>query len=142
MTRRALPVHLRPRSMLLVAAGGAVGTGARYLLSTHLPPVRAVPLAVLAINVVGAFALGLLLERLLRDGPDAGRRRDLRLLLGTGVLGGFTTYSALATDTLALLATGATGRALAYALGTLLLGLLAAVLGIWCGAGPHRRPPC
>lgn len=128
--------------MLLVAAGGAVGTGARYLLSTQLPPVRAVPLAVLAINVVGAFALGLLLERLLRDGPESSRRRDLRLLLGTGVLGGFTTYSTLATDTVALLATGAVGRALAYAVGTLLLGLLAAVLGIWCGTGPHRRPPC
>ena len=142
MTRPALPVHLRARSIVLVAAGPAVGPGVRHPPSTHLPPGRAVPLPVLAINVVGAFALGLLLERLLRDGPDAGRRRDLRLLLGTGVLGGFTTYSALATDTVALLATGATGRALAYALGTLLLGLGAAVLGIWCGAGPRRRPPC
>ena len=129
-------MHLRPRSIVLVAAGGSVGTAARYLASQVVPHVRGVPVGVLLINVVGAFALGLLLERLLRAGPDTGGRQDLRLLLGTGFLGGFTTYSALATDTVALLAAGGPGRALVYALGTLVLGLLASLLGVWCGGRP------
>jgi CrcB protein len=126
-------VHLRPRSIALVAGGGALGTATRYLVSQVVPHVRGVPVGVLLINVVGAFLLGLLLERLLGAGPDTGPRLDLRLLLGTGFLGGFTTYSALATDTVALLVGGDAGRALAYALGTLVLGLLASLLGLWCG---------
>lgn len=126
-------MHLRPRSIALVAVGGALGTAARHLLSQVVPHVRGVPVGILLVNVVGAFVLGLLLERLGRAGPDTGRRLELRLLLGTGVLGGFTTYSALATDTVALLAAGDAGRAAGYALGTLVLGLLASLLGLWCG---------
>jgi CrcB protein len=105
-------------------------------VSGQVPPAQEVPVGILAVNVVGAFLLGLLLERLLRAGPDTGGRRDLRLLLGTGFLGGFTTYSTLATDTVALLVAGAAGRALLYAFGTLLLGLLASLAGIWCGGRP------
>lgn len=133
----ARPVHLRWRSLGLVFLGGALGTAGRYVISTAVPHLGRVPVAVLAINVLGAFALGLLLTRLARAGPDDGIRRDLRLVVGTGVLGGFTTYSALATDTATLLAEGHPGRAAAYALGTLLLGLAAAAAGTWCGArGP------
>lgn len=113
--------------------GGAVGTGGRALVSATAPPLAGVPLAVLVVNVVGAFLLGLLLARLDRAGADDGRRRDLRLLLGTGVLGGFTTYSALAADTAALLTDGRPGTAAAYAGGTLVLGLVAALAGLRCG---------
>jgi len=127
-------VHLRGRSMLLVFTGGALGTAARSGLSQVVPHVQGVPVGILGINVVGAFLLGLLLERLGRGGADQGGRRDLRLFAGTGVLGGFTTYSALATDTAALLADGLVGRATAYAVGTLVLGLAAAALGLVCGA--------
>ena len=134
MTATDRPVHLRWRSMGLVFVGGALGTAARNGLSRLVPPVQQVPVAISVVNVVGAFLLGLLLQRLLRSGPDAGARRDLRLLAGTGVLGGFTTYSALATDTVTLLAADHLGRALGYALGTLVLGALAAVAGIWCGS--------
>lgn len=138
-------MHLRGRSLLLVFAGGALGTAARDALSRALPHLQGVPVGVLAVNVAGAFLLGLLLERLRRSGPDDGGRRDLRLFAGTGMLGGFTTYSALATDTVLLVADGAAGRAALYALGTLLLGLAAAVLGLVGGArlaagrgGEHR----
>ena len=142
MTEPGAALHLRWRSLGLVGLGGAVGTAARSLVSERLAPVAGIPVGILAVNVVGAFVLGLLLERLLRAGPDTGRRRDLRLLLGTGFLGGFTTYSALATDTVALLGEHAL-RAAAYALGTLLLGLAAAVLGLWCGSrgGAGRGAP-
>jgi CrcB protein len=125
-------VHLRWRSVGLVFAGGALGTGVRYGLSRLTPPLAGVPVAILAINVLGAFLLGLLLEGLARAGSDDGWRRDLRLAVGTGVLGGFTTYSALAEDTASLLSAGHPGRAVGYAVTTLVLGLLAAASGIWC----------
>ena len=128
-------MHLRAGSLGLVFVGGAVGTGARAAVPAAAPPLAGVPVAVLAVNVVGAFLLGLLLQRLLRPGPDEGRRRDLRLLLGTGLLGGFTTYSALAVDTAALVAGGRAGGAVLYAGGTLVLGLVAALVGLRCG-GP------
>src|SRR3712207_1753280 len=83
----------------LVLLGGTVGTGLREAITLLTPRVADVPVATVGINVVGAFLLGVLLEHLARSGPDAGRRQDLRLLLGAGGLGGFTTYSALATDT-------------------------------------------
>jgi CrcB protein len=100
-----------------------------------------VPWAVLAANLVGAFALGVLLEALVRRGADHGARRTLRLLLGTGFLGGFTTYSALVTDTAVLWGSGAAGLATLYSLGTLLVGALATVAGILLAAALHRRRP-
>jgi CrcB protein len=132
------PLHLRGRSLGLVWLGGSLGTAARYGLTERIPRLRDVPVGTLVVNVAGAFILGLLLERLVRSGPDTGGRRDLRLLAGTGFLGGFTTYSALATDTVALVGGDHPGRAAAYALGTLLLGGLASLVGVWCGG--RRRP--
>ena len=114
----------------MVAVGGAIGTGAREAISLAIPPVGGVPVAILGINVVGAFLLGLLLESLLRRGPDDGRRRDLRLFLGTGVLGGFTTYSALAADSSVLLIEGSALVGVLYAVGSVVLGVLASWSGI------------
>ena len=135
------PVHLRWRYLALVFAGGTVGTALRELLAISVPPVAGVAVVLVGINIVGAFLLGLLLETLTRRGPDEGRRRELRLLLGTGVLGGFTTYSALATDTSLLLADNRLGTALLYALGTVLVGALASWSGIGAGAALQRRQP-
>ena len=133
------PLHLRWHSLALVFAGGTVGTALRELLAITVPPVAGVAVVIVGINVFGAFLLGLLLETLARRGPDEGRRRQLRLLLGTGVLGGFTTYSALATDTSLLLADDRLGTAMLYALGTVILGALAAWAGIASGAALHHR---
>jgi CrcB protein len=137
--RRGVPgrtpaVHLRPVHIALVAVGGTAGTAARQALSLAVPPVGGVPVAILGINLVGAFLLGLLLEALARRGPDAGRRRHLRLLLGTGFCGGFTTYSSLAATSAMLLATGATGAAVLYGLATVVVGGVATWAGIACGA--------
>ncbi|WP_094742653.1 fluoride efflux transporter CrcB [Rathayibacter sp. VKM Ac-2630] len=142
MTR---PLHLRAGPILLVAVGGSVGTAARYATALALPPVDGLPLPTIAVNLVGAFLLGVLLESLARRGPDDGGRRTLRLLLGTGVLGGFTTYSAFSLDTAELLAAGRVAEA-ALAVGiTLVLGTSAAVLGILLAdrrrtARPDGRP--
>ena len=124
------PLHLRPGAILLVAAGGAVGTAARYATALALPPLGAVPVATIAVNLVGAFLLGLLLASLARRGPDDGGRLTLRLFLGTGVLGGFTTYSTFSLDTVALLEGGRWAEVLLYTGVTLVLGTLAAALGV------------
>jgi len=134
------PLHLRARSIGLVALGGTLGTALREVLALSLPaPAGTVPWTVLGINLTGSALLGLLLEVLARRGPDEGRRNDLRLLVGTGALGGFTTYSALAVDT-ALLAGTSPVLALAYGLGSVVAGLAAAALGIVAGRALHRRP--
>ena len=103
------------------------------------PRVAGIPIATLGINVVGAFLLGVLLEFLADHSPDIGWSRRMRLGLGTGGLGGFTTYSAFATETV-VLAAAHPGRALGYALGTVIIGGAASIAGIWL-ARRHRRPP-
>ncbi len=104
----ARPVHLQPSVLALVGVGGAAGTGCRSALSAVIPVVGRWPTDIFVINLVGAFVLGWLVETLASRGPDEGRRRSLRLLLGTGFCGGFTTYSALAVDTEQLLRHGPT----------------------------------
>lgn len=126
------PARIPVRHVLLVFVGGFFGTGARAAIAQAVPPVAGVPLAILGINVAGSFLLGLLLEGLARIGPDSSRLREIRLLLGTGVLGGFTTYSAFMTGTLSLWA-DAPVIAVAYAVGSLTLGLAAAALGLRLG---------
>lgn len=113
------------RRILLVAAGGTAGTAARLGLGLMLPDAGGFPMAVLVANVVGAFLIGLLAARL----PATA---ELRLALGTGVLGGFTTYSAFMTGTLSLWM-DAPVIAVAYAVGSLALGLAAAALGLRLG---------
>ena len=133
------PPHLRPLYLLVVGLGGSAGTLARFLLQQRVEPWQGVPLVTIAINVSGAFLLGLLLETLVRRGEDVGRRRLLRLLLGTGVLGGFTTYSALAADTVTLLHESQVLWGILYAVGTVLLGAVGAVIGIAVGVRANRR---
>ncbi|UAJ81345.1 CrcB family protein [Leifsonia sp. ZF2019] len=137
--RRTVPVHLHGSSLLLVFVGGALGTTVRYLISAAAPPVLGLPLATLGINVVGAFVLGWLLEALALRGPDEGRRRAVRLFVGTGILGGFTTYSAFAVDTDGLIVAQNVGGSIVYAVATVAVGALASVAGIAVGAAIGRR---
>ena len=124
------PTHLTWTSVGLVATGGTVGTALRYLVSLTVPMGAGVPLGTLGVNIVGAFFLGMLLEFLTRPEMDSNRGRRLRLLIGTGGLGGFTTYSALALDTATLLGAHP-GRAIGYAVATVALGGAATMTGIW-----------
>jgi len=129
-----LPPHLRLGYLALVAGGGAVGTALRAATSLVIAPVGQFPAAIFGINVVGAFVLGLLLQTLALRGPDVGSRRIIRLLVGTGVLGGFTTYSALSADSATLLSEGGIGIALIYGAATVIVGGLASWLGIALGS--------
>jgi fluoride exporter len=132
------PVHLRVRYLGVVAIGGAIGTGLRAALSLAIPTPGGFPLGILIINLVGAMFLGFLLEGLARRGPDEGGRRTLRLFLGTGAAGGFTTYSSLATEGALLIGTHP-ALGLLYVLGTVLVGAVATVVGILLGAAASRR---
>ncbi|MEH3132768.1 MAG: CrcB family protein [Mycolicibacterium neoaurum] len=134
------PLHVRPSAIAAVALGGLLGAPARYGLEVAFPQVAGQwPVTTFAINVMGAFLLGVLLEGLSRLGPDTGWRQRLRLGVGTGVLGSFTTYSTLAVDTDELLRRSEWWAAGSYAVGTVLVGGLATVIGIAVGTRIPRR---
>ncbi|SDI40282.1 camphor resistance protein CrcB [Arthrobacter subterraneus] len=116
--------------MLLVGAGGVFGTLARYGLSVALPAPGGWPLPTLAVNLAGAFALGMLLESLARAHVAGGVKGMARLFAGTGFLGAFTTYSALALDVTTLLGSGWFDAAAVYAGLSLFGGPAAAAAGI------------
>lgn len=129
-----MPVFLRPSSLLLVFVGGSFGTLLRELVQLGLGPQAGIPIATSVVNVAGALLLGVLLEALTRRGADEGAWQRTRLLLGTGLLGGFTTYSAVAESMALMLREGSGGLAIAYGLGTVLCGGLASWCGILIGA--------
>ena len=141
MSARVRPPHLRWAPIALVFVGGAAGVAGREGLSLLIPNLGAVPVAIPIINVVGAFLLGCLYEAVTRlDSASAGG--NLKLLLGTGFCGGFTTYSSLATDTAVLFRDGLPWAALIYAVGTVLVGACATWAGIAVastinGSGPR-----
>jgi fluoride exporter len=109
------------RDVLLVAAGGAVGSVLRFGVSTWLPT-TGLPWATLAVNIVGSFALGALV---LPSGAD----HSVRLLVGVGLLGGLTTMSAFSVETIDLLRSGHPGLAVGNLLANAAGGPLAALAG-------------
>lgn len=126
-------------SVLLVAAGGTVGTALRHLVGEAIPPVQGVPAGTFVVNLTGAALLGYLVGVLARPGGDTGRRHHARLALGTGLLGGYTTYSALATGTAELMLDGRPGAGLVHALATVLLGAVATWAGIVLAGATGRQ---
>ena len=132
------PPHLTWTGVGMVFVGGVVGTLARWAMGEVLAPWGAWPAATFCVNVAGAFVLGVLLEAIGRRGPDVGMRQRLRLLLGTGFLGAFTTYSTLAVETSVLVRDGSGSVALAYAAGSVVVGFLASMSGIWVASAHHR----
>ena len=126
-----------PACLALVAAGGCAGTLVRAALERAWPASPGhLPVTTLALNIVGALALGLLLGALGESHPR------LRLALGTGVLGGLTTHSTFILESHRLLTPGGDGGhpvlGTAYLVGSMVAGLVAAGLGLWL-AGHLRR---
>lgn len=130
----AAPGPLNWRWLVLILCGGAAGTSVRWWLeSLFAPPAESWPWVTFWINVSGSLLLGVLLGSLATIGPDAGWRRGARLGLGTGVMGGYTTYSTFAVETLALVQAGTWWLAACYAGASVLTGFLAALAGLWLG---------
>lgn len=123
------------RSVLLVGLGGFLGSVGRYLLggwAQRLVPLSSFPWGTLAVNVSGCFLIGLL------GGWSDGRQAfgtDLKAFLMIGVLGGYTTFSSFAYETLALSRDGEVLRALMNIGAQVALGLAATALGYALGRG-------
>ena len=133
------PPHLRWAPIGLVALGGAAGAASREGLSLVIPNLGAVPVAIPIINVIGAFLLGFLYEAVTRLDSARPTGKNLKLLLGTGFCGGFTTYSSMATDTAVLFRDGLPWAAVIYALGTVLVGACATWAGIAVASAVNAR---
>jgi CrcB protein len=120
-----------------IAVGGALGAAARFGLAVVWPHAPGgFPWATFATNAIGSCALGVLMELL--AGLTAPHRL-LRPFLGTGVLGGFTTFSTYALETRELIEAGRPGLAIAYVGGTLVAALAALAIGM-LGVRLLRRP--
>ena len=118
---------------VLVASGGALGAWLRYMTSrvfatTLGASATAFPWATLTANVLGSAAMGLLIGWLARDG---GGTEAMRLLLGVGVLGGFTTFSSFALEFAVFVQRGQIGLAALYVAVSLLAGFAALFAGLW-----------
>ena len=121
--QRREPARLRD-VLAVIALGGGLGALSRYGLSLLLPTVPGhFPLGTFVINVLGCFLIGLLMVRW-------GQRPLLRPFLGTGFLGGFTTFSTYAVETRALLTPGQAPLAMLYLFGTLAAAMLAVLAGV------------
>ena len=117
----------------LVFCGGALGTLLRYLIDVASVRVSGFALDIFIINVVGAFILAFLVGWITGAGEPTRNKLRLRLFLGTGVMGGFTTYSTLAVETAHNIGDGRWASALVYSLGTVLVGALLSVAGLLAG---------
>ncbi|WP_416259146.1 fluoride efflux transporter CrcB [Gordonia jacobaea] len=134
------PLHLQFGAIALVFLGGICGTGLRYAIEEAFPTVgTGWPWATFAINISGAFVLGALLGFLALVGPDDGWRRNVRVFAGTGLCGAFTTYSTFALETTQLGHHGAPAAAVAYAVLSVVLGVLGAWAGIVVAGVAGRR---
>lgn len=118
------------QNLLLVMLGGAAGAGLRYgvgrIALVQLGP--GFPWGTLFVNLSGGFAMGLLAGLLARHGVTGG---TLGLLLGLGVLGGFTTFSAFSLETANMIQRGEVGLAGAYAAASLAGSVALLFAGLW-----------
>lgn len=119
-------------NILLVALGGAIGSVCRYLVGVwtlrQFGP--AFPWGTLTVNVIGSFAIGFLAELIIRRFDMS---TDLRLLIITGILGGFTTFSAFSLDVISLFERGATTAGAAYLVASVAISLGAVFAGLALG---------
>ena len=120
-------------TVLFVALGGAFGSVARYLVAMAARTLwPGFPWGVLIVNVVGSFAMGLLIAYAT---GRPGFSDTLRIGIGVGILGGFTTFSAFSIDTVLLLREGTVGVALFNVVANVLLSVGACFGGYWLGRG-------
>lgn len=118
-------------SFLQVAIGGALGSMARHAVNlgaARLP--SSFPLGTLTVNILGCLCMGLVASTLMAKGG-----LHLAPFLMTGILGGFTTFSAFALDSVALWERGALGLALIYVAASVVASLAAVIAGLAIGRG-------
>lgn len=119
--------------LLLVALGGAIGASMRHVSSIAVLRITgpAFPYGTLFVNVAGSLFMGLLIAWLVKR--SGGSSHELRLFFATGILGGFTTFSAFSLDVANLIESGNLNSALIYVLGSVLICVAAVFIGLWIG---------
>ena len=120
------------QTLPIVALGGALGASLRYFVNVAAPRLlgHGFPYATMTVNVVGSFLMGLLVVIL---AEKSGTR--FAPFLMTGVLGGFTTFSAYSLDAITLYERGQIGLAFVYVAGTVIVALAALFLGMTIARG-------
>ncbi len=118
--------------LLYVMVGGAVGSGARYLTGRAMTALLGAgyPFGTLAVNLVGGLLMGVLVGVLARNSAPEG----WRLLIGVGVLGGFTTFSSFSLDVVTMAERGAPGLALGY----ILVSVIGSIAALFAGLSAVR----
>ncbi len=118
--------------LLYVMVGGAVGSGARYLTGRAMTALLGAgyPFGTLAVNLVGGLLMGVLVGVLARNSAPEG----WRLLIGVGVLGGFTTFSSFSLDVVTMIERGAPGLALGY----ILVSVIGSIAALFAGLSAVR----
>ncbi|HUR30876.1 MAG TPA: fluoride efflux transporter CrcB [Saprospiraceae bacterium] len=113
--------------ILLVGAGSFIGGSARFLLSEWIQTktLSSFPYATLTVNLIGCFAIGLVFGFIEKTQPPL----DWRLFVTTGILGGFTTFSALSVETFSMIRTGNISNAVIYILLSTIMGILFTAIG-------------
>lgn len=119
---------------LNVALGGAAGSVLRYHAGRWVGdlagPGNAFPWGTLAVNIAGSLMMGVLVGWLARGTLAAGTAESLRLAIGVGLLGGFTTFSAFSAELVTMLHRGQAGLAAGYVAASLIAGAAAVVIGL------------
>lgn len=118
------------KQLVLVGLGGAVGSILRYVISVL--SIRwfstSFPVGTFTVNILGSLLLGLVMGYLIKINTDS---EQIRLLIGVGFCGGFTTFSTFAYENITMLQQNNYLQFFSYALLSLILGLLAILLGLW-----------
>lgn len=119
-------------NLLLVAAGGAIGASLRHL--SGIAALRLLgagfPWGTLFVNVLGSFIMGLFIAWMVKK---TGVSNDVRLFVATGILGGFTTFSAFSLDVANMVERGAMSSAFIYIVASVVISLAAVFIGLWFG---------
>ena len=123
-------------NLVFIALGGAIGACLRYLMTIGMSRLvgGGYPWGTLAANVVGSLAMGALVGWLMRRGGDG---ETLRLFLGVGLLGGFTTFSTFSLEVMLLWQRGEAGSAITYAAASVMLSVLALIAGLVIARGAN-----
>ena len=118
--------------LLYVALGGAFGASGRYGLGLWIDRVSGsdFPYGTMSANILGSFAMGLLVAWLALKGAGS---ESARLFIGVGLLGGFTTFSSFSLDAINLVRDKGISPFLTYVLSSVVISLLAIAVGLWLG---------
>ena len=117
--------HISLRLILIVGLGSFIGGAFRFIISRLIQGQFLFPYGTLCVNLIGCLVMGIILGLMERSAVTP----EWRLFLATGICGGFTTYSAFASETFVMMRMGYTSTALLYVFGSLVLGVLFTFIG-------------